>query len=123
MEILEVVSKKVPFLGSEKPQNQDRIPSYILRCTESLGESPSNQFLMRKPIIIVVGGTKVSGQVYDLADHNISIGNQPHSEVAALVIFLESWFGPIDEYSRFTSPELRVIPSAVGKTVINDEEE
>lgn len=76
-----------------------------------------------KPIIIVVGGTKVSGQVYDLADHNISIGNQPHSEVAALAIFLESWFGPIDEYSRFTSPELRVIPSAVGKTVINDEEE
>lgn len=76
-----------------------------------------------KPIIIVVGGTKVSGEIYGLADHNISIGNQPHSEVAALAIFLESCLGPIDEYSKFPEPKLRVIPSTHGKIVINEEEE
>ena len=73
-------------------------------------------------MIIVVGGTKVSSEVYSLADYNISIGNQPHSEVAALAIFLESCLGPIDEYSKFPGPKLRVLPSANGKIVINEEE-
>ena len=75
-----------------------------------------------KPMIIVVGGTKVSSEVYSLADYNISIGNQPHSEVAALAIFLESCLGPIDEYSKFPDPKLRVLPSTNGKIVINEEE-
>jgi tRNA (cytidine56-2'-O)-methyltransferase len=61
--------------------------------------------------------------VYRLANHNISVGNQPHSEVAALAIFLESWVGPIDDANRFSGGEIRVIPNAEGKRVVNLEEE
>ena len=75
------------------------------------------------PTIIVVGGTKVPGEVYRLADHNISIGNQPHSEVAALAIFLDSFVGPIDDENHFFGGELRVIPNAQRKQIINFEEE
>ncbi|WP_455142487.1 tRNA (cytidine(56)-2'-O)-methyltransferase [Candidatus Hodarchaeum mangrovi] len=40
-------------------------------------------------VIIIVGGKKVPGKVFYLADYNIAITNQPHSEVSALAIFLE----------------------------------
>ena len=76
-----------------------------------------------KPTLVVVGGTKVPAEVYHLADHNVSIGNQPHSEVAALAIFLDSWIGPIDEKLKFSGAKMKVIPSAKGKVVINDDEE
>jgi tRNA (cytidine56-2'-O)-methyltransferase len=76
-----------------------------------------------KPMIIVVGGTKVPGEVYRLADHNISVGNQPHSEVAALAIFLDSLVGPIDDLSYFQDGEIRVIPNGSRKQVITFEEE
>ena len=76
-----------------------------------------------KPMIIVVGGTKVPGEVYRLANHNISIGNQPHSEVAALAIFLDSLVGDLDEQVHFSDGELRVIPNAIRKQVVNIEEE
>ena len=76
-----------------------------------------------KPMIIVVGGTKVPGEVYRLANHNISIGNQPHSEVSALAIFLDSLVGDIDDQAHFSDGELRVIPNAIRKQVVNIEEE
>tara|TARA_B110000003_G_scaffold95670_1_gene97855 strand:- start:9036 stop:9311 length:276 start_codon:yes stop_codon:yes gene_type:complete len=76
-----------------------------------------------KPMIIVVGGTKVPGEVYRLANHNVSIGNQPHSEVAALAIFLDSLVGELDDEVHFSNGELRVIPNAIRKQVVNIEEE
>ena len=42
-----------------------------------------------KPLLIIVGSEKVPPWCYNLADFNISIGNQPHSEVAALALFLD----------------------------------
>ena len=41
-----------------------------------------------KKLLIVVGSEKVPGDFYRIADYNVAIGNQPHSEVAALAIFL-----------------------------------
>jgi len=76
-----------------------------------------------KPALVVVGGTKVPAEVYHLADHNVSVGNQPHSEVAALAVFLNSWLGPVDNDSKFSGAKMKVIPSAKGKVVINDDEE
>ena len=76
-----------------------------------------------KPALVVVGGTKVPAEVYHLADYNVSVGNQPHSEVAALAVFLNSWLGPVDNDSKFSGAKMKVVPSAKGKVVINDDEE
>ena len=75
------------------------------------------------PAVVVVGGTKVPGELFRIADHNVSIGNQPHSEVAALAVFLESWMGPIDESIRFAGGEIEVVPSERAKRVRNSVEE
>ena len=76
-----------------------------------------------KPAIIVVGGTKVPPEVFHISHHNVSIGNQPHSEVAALAVFLDSWLGPVDESSRFEGAQMKVLPSARNKVVISDDDE
>ena len=50
---------------------------------------PQIQALSRtRRIVVVVGAEKMPPEVYKLADFNIAITNQPHSEVAALAIFL-----------------------------------
>ncbi|MBT3970843.1 MAG: tRNA (cytidine(56)-2'-O)-methyltransferase [Euryarchaeota archaeon] len=77
-----------------------------------------------RPLLIVVGGAKVPGDVYKLCQYNVSVGSQPHSEVAALALFLDSWGGSIAESEHFKGAQLEVIPNSDGKTVIdhsNDE--
>jgi len=42
--------------------------------------------------LVIVGGPKVPSEVFKLADYNVAIGHQPHSEVAALAVFLDRLF-------------------------------
>ncbi len=84
------------------------------------GESLSKSLptITRKDLMIVVGAEKVPREVYDLADRNISVGNQPHSEVAALGIFLDRYKKGKSLERRFGG-RLTVVPNARGKTVID----
>lgn len=40
-------------------------------------------------LLVIVGAEKVPRWVYTHVDYNISVGNQPHSEIAALSVFLD----------------------------------
>ena len=40
-------------------------------------------------MLIVVGAEKVPREIYELADYNIGVGSQPHSEISALAILLD----------------------------------
>ncbi len=72
--------------------------------------------LKGKDIQVIIGGEKVPREIYDKADYNISIGSQPHSEVAALAIFLY-------EYSNYKIPEkfknwkIKITPSEKSKKI------
>ena len=55
-------------------------------------ENLSFDFRYNQNILIVIGASKVPKEVYSLADMNIAIGNQPHSENAAPTIFLDRFF-------------------------------
>jgi tRNA (cytidine56-2'-O)-methyltransferase len=84
------------------------------------GESLSKALptLRPKRLMIVVGAEKVPREVYDLADRNVSVGNQPHSEVAALAIFLDR-YGKGKPLERPFRGKLTVVPNPRGKTVID----
>ena len=69
-------------------------------------------------MLVIVGGEKVPPEVYHEADYNIAIGNQPHSEVAALAIFLHEYHEGKELEADFNG-KLRVIPAARGKNVEN----
>jgi len=61
-------------------------------------------------LLVVVGAEKVPRWVYKHVDQNISVGNQPHSEIAALAVFLDRIRdGEIKE--GFEDAELEVEPS------------
>jgi len=67
--------------------------------------------------LVIVGAEKVPRIYYDLADYNIAIGNQPHSEVAALAIFLDRLFEGRELYLKFSKWRIRVVPQRRGKRI------
>ena len=74
----------------------------------------------REDLLIVVGAEKVPRELFDLVDWNVAVGNQPHSEVAALAIFLDRLLGPSTLGREFTGP-LRIRPSPRGKDVVESD--
>ena len=40
-------------------------------------------------LLVVVGAEKVPREIYELADYNVGVGSQPHSEISALAILLD----------------------------------
>ena len=74
-------------------------------------------YLKRDNLLIIIGAEKVPPEVYDLVDYNISIGNQPHSEIAALSVFLYYINGNGVLYSDYSNAKLKIEPCARGKNV------
>jgi tRNA (cytidine56-2'-O)-methyltransferase len=74
----------------------------------------------KEDVLVIVGAEKVPPEAYQLSDFNVSVTNQPHSEVAALAIFIDrltdsAWTGQ-DFKGR-----MRVIPTGTSKIVIDSE--
>src|SRR3989338_1953955 len=84
---------------------------YGLEIQKQIGKIRKN-----KNILLIVGGEKVHWEVYQLADYNIAVTNQPHSEVAALAIFLDRYFSGKELNKKF-SGKIRIIPQERGKKV------
>ncbi|MEM3058740.1 MAG: tRNA (cytidine(56)-2'-O)-methyltransferase [Methanomassiliicoccales archaeon] len=72
-------------------------------------------------LLIVVGAEKVPAEVYDLATFNVAVGNQPHSEVAALAVFLDRYLKG-EGLRRDFKGKLKIIPCERGKKVVSDAE-
>lgn len=69
-------------------------------------------------ILLVIGAEKVPRDVYDIADYNVSVGSQPHSEIAALAVALDRIQQGRQFEAEFSSAERRIVPTAHGKRVI-----
>ncbi|WP_254862448.1 tRNA (cytidine(56)-2'-O)-methyltransferase [Halovivax gelatinilyticus] len=85
-------------------------------------EVRSGLYDQREPILIVVGSEKVPFEVYEEADWNVGVTNQPHSEVAGLAVFLDRLFEG-DELDRpWKDATRRVVPKKTGKEVVTVDE-
>jgi tRNA (cytidine56-2'-O)-methyltransferase len=68
-------------------------------------------------MMIIVGSEKMPGEVFKIADWNVSVTNQPMSEVAALAVFLD-WYMDHQEFAHeFSDAQVRIVPSKSGKEV------
>jgi len=69
------------------------------------------------PLLIALGAEKVPFEVYDHADWNVGVTNQPHSEVAALAVFLDRLFegGELDR--EWVDADREIVPQSTGKRV------
>jgi tRNA (cytidine56-2'-O)-methyltransferase len=91
------------------------------------------QMRRHERLLVIVGSEQVPGEIYALADHNVSVTGQPHSEVAALAIALDRLVegrelvassgsgNPGAEAGGFDfGGRIRIIPSPKGKRIIED---
>ncbi|MEF8800549.1 MAG: tRNA (cytidine(56)-2'-O)-methyltransferase [Halolamina sp.] len=75
-----------------------------------------------EPMLVVVGGEKVPFEVYDHADWNVGVTNQPHSEVAGLAVFLDRLHDGRELDREWEGGDRRVVPTETGKQVVDPEE-
>lgn len=68
-------------------------------------------------ILVVVGAGKVPRDLYEMSKYNVSVTGQPHSEVAALAVFLDRVQGGRQLGLEFAGARRRIVPSARGKNV------
>ncbi|MFT4890059.1 MAG: tRNA (cytidine56-2'-O)-methyltransferase [Halobacteriales archaeon] len=69
------------------------------------------------PLMVVVGAEKVSFGVYERADWNVAVTNQPHSEIAGLAVFLDRLFEGRELDREWIDADRRIVPKATGKQV------
>ena len=70
-----------------------------------------------EPLLVVVGGPKVPRDMYEHATWNVSVTNQPHSEVSALAIFMLLLQGEDALKHDFSGGSIQITPSERGKCV------
>ena len=65
-----------------------------------------------------MGSEKVPRELYDAADFNISVTSQPHSEVAAMAVFLHELFRGKPPGKKSKNARIKVVPQQRGKKVV-----
>jgi tRNA (cytidine56-2'-O)-methyltransferase len=81
-------------------------------------ESAVGQIDTNRDLLIIVGAEKVPPYYYEIADINISVGNQPHSEVAALALFLDRYTKAAWQRKDFHG-NIQIIPCVKEKKVLS----
>ena len=69
-------------------------------------------------LLIIIGGEKVPPEYYQLADYNLAVGNQPHSEVAALALLLDRIFQGKEFSTPLSGGMLEILPQERGKKIV-----
>ncbi|MBN2733593.1 MAG: tRNA (cytidine(56)-2'-O)-methyltransferase [Methanomicrobiaceae archaeon] len=83
---------------------------YGLRLTDVETEIKEHE-----KILVVVGAEKVPGDLYGLADFNVSVTTQPHSEISSLALTLDHIFEGKTLNLDFPDSEIKIIPCDHGK--------
>jgi tRNA (cytidine56-2'-O)-methyltransferase len=71
-------------------------------------------------VLLIVGSQKVPADFFseNVSDFNVSIGNQPHSECAALAVFLDRFFKGKELEKKFDKAKIRILPKERGKKTL-----
>jgi tRNA (cytidine56-2'-O)-methyltransferase len=88
-----------------------------------LPEIRSDRASSGSPLLLVVGAEKVSFDVYERADWNVAVTNQPHSEVASLAVTLDRLFEGDELQREWQDARQQVVPKETGKLVEDVEQE
>jgi len=82
-------------------------------------DSITDKLKQEEQILIVVGAEKVPREAYDLADYNVAVGNQPHSEISALAVLLDRVLQGRQFLKKHENARKEIIPTKRGKKVLD----
>ena len=83
---------------------------YGLNLPDVIGEIKTYE-----KILVIVGAEKVPSEIYGLADYNVAVTGQPHSEISSLALFLDNFFSGQEFKNEFPGAKIRIVPSKSGK--------
>jgi tRNA (cytidine56-2'-O)-methyltransferase len=70
-------------------------------------------------LLVIVGAEKVPFEVYERADYNVGVTNQPHSEIASLAVFLDRLYDGRELDREWDNPDRVVVPMETGKKMVD----
>ncbi|MBI2128394.1 MAG: tRNA (cytidine(56)-2'-O)-methyltransferase [Nitrosarchaeum sp.] len=111
----------VEFIDNWKSIVKKKKEEYKIVHLTMYGESINDvddQLRKEENLLIVVGAEKVPREIYELADYNVGIGNQPHSEISALAILLDRIQKGEQFENGFPGAKRKIIPTRKGKNVL-----
>lgn len=82
-------------------------------------DSVQDEIRKEDKILIVIGAEKVPREVYDFADYNVAVSNQPHSEISALAVFLDRVLEGKQFQMKRVNAQREIIPTKKGKKVLD----
>lgn len=111
----------VEFIDNWKSIVKNKKEEYKIVHLTMYGESINDvdeQLRKEENLLIIVGAEKVPREIYELADYNVGIGNQPHSEISALAILLDRIQKGEQFKNSFPGAKRKIIPTRKGKNVL-----
>jgi len=111
---VEFIDKWKPIVKKKKEKNFKII--HLTMYGESINKV-QEQLQKEKNLLVVVGAEKVPREIYELADFNVGVGNQPHSEISALAILLDRIQKGEQFEKSFPNAERKIMPTKNGKNV------
>ena len=95
----------------------DGVKVHLTIYGEPIQDTLSKIKQAEKDMLVVVGGSKVPGEVYRMVDYNVGVTQQPHSEIAALAVFLDGYQNGKELDKKFTGNKLEIEPMKKGKKI------
>jgi len=73
-----------------------------------------------KDLLVIVGSQKVPKDFYspNVSDFNVAVGNQPHSEISSLAVFLDRLYEGKELAHEFSGARMKIMPQKNGKKVV-----
>jgi len=112
--IVEFIEKWKPVIKKKKEENFKIV--HLSMYGESINEV-QEKISEEENLLVVVGAEKVPREIYDLADYNVGVGSQPHSEISALAILLDRIQKGKQFEKAFPDAKRKIIPTKTGKNV------
>ena len=112
--IVEFIEKWKPIIKKKKEENFKIV--HLSMYGESINEV-QEKISEEENLLVVVGAEKVPREIYDLADYNVGVGSQPHSEISALAILLDRIQKGKQFEKAFPDAKRKIIPTKTGKNV------
>jgi tRNA (cytidine56-2'-O)-methyltransferase len=111
---IEFIEKWKPIVKKKKDEGFKVV--HLSMYGESINDVEDN-IGAEKNLLIVVGAEKVPREIYEMADYNVGVGSQPHSEISALAILLDRIQKGKQFEKEFPNAKRKIIPTKKGKNV------
>ncbi|MCV0393485.1 MAG: tRNA (cytidine(56)-2'-O)-methyltransferase [Nitrosopumilus sp.] len=112
--IVEFIDKWKSIIKKKKEKNFTII--HLSMYGENINDV-QEQLRQEENLLVVVGAEKVPREIYELADYNVGVGSQPHSEISALAILLDRIQKGEQFEKEFPGAKRKIIPTKKGKNV------